>query len=115
MSFKVFTPKLRGLPVAPGTVCIDIRGAARITAADLKAVGIAGQATLLIDATGKRIALRRPRENETTVRVSDVENGRTVCVRVGQALKAMGIDAVGVEGRRALTVDTRDRLLMIKF
>ncbi len=121
MGFKVYVPKtITFNPLEEGYVALCAAGNARFHREDLALVGIEGAATVLTDELTLRIALRKPRPNETgkTMLVTSPKEGtaaeRTRAhVRLAGALRELRLDPKAAKGRYELT--TKDDLLIINL
>lgn len=105
-------------PDSPRHLSLDRYGLARFHTADLQAIGIDGQATIMIDVDTRRIGLRRPRDGEAeqTAIVRPVRDGgklvesrRTINLR--PAIEQIGIEPAEITGRYELTA--KDDLLIL--
>jgi len=112
MAFEIYVPRSYNT-VDPGHCSIDTSGHLRISVADLAAVRINGEASILIDPGTRRLAVRAPREglNEPLAGVRMTKARRAGVISAAGALVA--IDREGAKGRFGL--QRKDDLLIVDF
>ena len=105
MSFEVFDSQARGARLLAGYLRISpSNGRALIRRSDMRAIGINGIVTILVDTDTKRIGFRKPREQvdgralEPHATVQQRDGGGTVGVALGGPLRKLGLTRIGAAG-----------------
>ena len=109
MAYQVFQACGGRCGIPRGRLSLSARGMARLSAADLAAVGVTDSATLLIDREARSLAIRAPIEGEAGQLVGNEENGPSRTVWLRGAMLAVGLKPADFHGWHECCVN-EDRL-----
>ncbi|MCK4660183.1 MAG: hypothetical protein KAV82_11735 [Phycisphaerae bacterium] len=118
MSFNLYTPKTAAKPLAAGHATVTKSGMTRLSATDLKAVGIEKRATVLLDRKTLRLALRKPRDDdfaEPSLAVRWNKAGLGASIGLCGPLSQLGLKPAAYTGPREVAVKNPDGLLILCF
>jgi len=88
--FKLYVPRMAS-GIRPGTVSINGNGQARFNIADLLKIGIENVCTILVG--DRKIALRKPKDDEPIMHISKNKSGGTGKVSIKGPMSVIGIQA----------------------
>ncbi|MBU0641346.1 MAG: hypothetical protein KKB50_21005 [Planctomycetes bacterium] len=116
MSFMIIAPKYVVPRLQTSEASIHKSGNVYLAAPMLEGLGIATEAVVLVDLATRRIAIRRPRDNESAFVVSRPTMTRCSkrrMIRIEAALTELGTTAADAAGR--YSVERHDDLLILNL